>query len=126
MNNGLFRGQLAGASENQADQGPRKPKDLAQEVSLVWDELRTLVHADAWRSSNPYLFQSLCELIVLARTLYIAACDQSFETKITSKWLAVVDKVCKLNAEFGLSPKSRTRMENDLDEFGGWVSNDRI
>jgi len=120
MNNGLFRGEMAGASANQMEEGPRKPEDLAQEISLVWDQLQKHIRIDLWRSSDQYLFRTLCELVVQSKTLSLASREQPFDTKITSSWLAVIDKVQKLFAIFGLSPKS-----GETVEFERWTNHDR-
>ena len=67
--NGLISQYMVGASATQTEEGPCNPKGLAPEVSQIWDELRKHIDTDAWRSSNQYLFQTLCELILQSRTL---------------------------------------------------------
>jgi len=123
--NGLISQYMVGASATQTEEGPCNPKGLAPEVSQIWDELRKHIDTDAWRSSNQYLFQTLCELILQSRTLAFAAREQPLETKITRSWLAVVDQVRKLATALGLCPKSRTRLDSETDEFERWNSHDR-
>jgi len=120
--NGLLRGQTVGASANRTEEGPRKPKSLPQNVSIVWDELSKHVRTDAWRSSDQFLFQTLCELIVQLRTLSLATREQPLEPRITISWLSVIEKVRSLAVVFGLSPKISTRRESEMDEFGPWTS----
>lgn len=118
--------QAVRIDESYKDEGPIKPSDLAPNVSVIWDHLRTQIHSRLLHAEDVHQLRNLAELIAQSRALSREAMANPHELRLTRTWLSVVDQVRKLSALFGLSPGGRSRLkfgtsESENDPFQEWI-----
>lgn len=87
---------------------PEKPSGLEGPASAMWDEVIRNRPGTVWPSDGP-LLEVYCEWWALWRTALVTAKGEPTTQHLTALGI-ITDKVEKLGAKFGMSPKDRAAL----------------
>lgn len=108
--------------------GPPIPQGLSEEEREVWNIVLQDSPPEQLKRLDSYQLSVLCHCVVQARKLAALCRMDPTDFKASRSYLQVANHICRLSAQFGLSPMDRRRMKLEppepQDDAAEWMQQD--